>query len=158
MNADLKALKPFIREELYVVKKIIQDLPGQKAIPNHSVVTESLKEKLIYLRNENFTKAQIMKTITENQHLPSSLSTQSSSNTKEPSNNRPEVAHNSTIDLIENNTCKSTDWQTRNDNFQAIVNNSNNKNLKDNETTPDKVPLKNWKSINVPRKKYSNSG
>ena len=150
MNADLKAFKSFIRGELHVVKKMIQDLPGQKAIPNHSVVTESLKEKLIYLRNENFTKAQIMKTITESQHLPSSSSTQSSSNTKEPSSNRPEMAHNSTIDLIGNNKCKSTGSQTRNDNFQAIVNNSNNKKLKDNETTPDKVPLKNWKSINVP--------
>ena len=147
MNADLKDLKSFIKEELYVMKKMIQDLPGQKATLNHSVVTQSLKEKLIYLRNENLTKAQIMKTITENQHLPSTSSTQSLSNTKEPSNNRPEMAHNSTIHLIENNKCKSTDSQTRDDNFQAIMNNNNNKKLKDNETTPDKHPLKNWKSI-----------
>ena len=40
-NAELKALKTFIREELYVMKKIIEDLQGQKTTPNHSVVTES---------------------------------------------------------------------------------------------------------------------
>ena len=65
------------------MKKMIEDLQGQKATPNRSVVAESLKEELIYLRNENLTKIQIIKTITENQHLPSTLLTQSSSNTKE---------------------------------------------------------------------------
>ena len=106
LNAELKVLKSLIREELYVMKKMIEDLQGQKATPNHSVVAESLKEELIYLRNENLTKTQIIKSITENQHLPSTLSTQSSSNTKELSNTRPEMAHNSTIDLTENNKCK----------------------------------------------------
>ena len=63
------------------------------------------------------------------------------------------MAHNSTIDLTENNKCKPTGSQTRDDNFQAIVNNSNNNNkLKDNKTTPHKDPSKNSKSINVPRK------
>ena len=83
------------------MKKMIEDLQGQKATPNHSVVTVSLKKELIYLRNENLTKTQIIKKITENQHLPSTSSTQSSSNTKEPSNQRviiPEMARNSTID------------------------------------------------------------
>ena len=101
LNAELQALKSFIREELYLMKKMIEDLQGQKATPNHSVVTESLKKELIYLRNENLTKTQIIKKITENQHLPSTSSTQSSSNTKESSNQRviiPEMAHNSTID------------------------------------------------------------
>ena len=40
-NSVLKALKTFIWEGLYVMKKIIQDLQGQKTTPNHSVVTES---------------------------------------------------------------------------------------------------------------------
>ena len=65
------------------MKKMIEDLQGQKSTPNHSVVAESLKEELIYVRNENLTKIQIIKTITENQHLPSTFLTQSSSNTKE---------------------------------------------------------------------------
>ena len=80
------------------MKKIIEGLQGQKATPNHSVVAESLKEELIYLRNENLTKTQIMKTVTENRHVASTLSTQSSSNTKEQSNTRLEMTHNSTND------------------------------------------------------------
>ena len=39
LNAELKALKSFIREELYVMKEMIEDLQGQKATPSHSVVT-----------------------------------------------------------------------------------------------------------------------
>ena len=42
LNAELKALKSFIREELYVMKKMIEDLQGQKATPNHSVVSYSV--------------------------------------------------------------------------------------------------------------------
>ena len=34
-----------------MMKKVIEDLQGQKAAPNYSLVTESLKEELIYLRN-----------------------------------------------------------------------------------------------------------
>ena len=71
-------------------------------------MNESLKEELTYLRNENLAKTKIIKTITENQHLLSTSTTQSSSNTKEPSNTRPEMAHNSTIDLTENNKCNPT--------------------------------------------------
>ena len=98
------------------------------------------------------TKIQITKTITENQHLPSTLSTQSSSNTKQPSNTRLEMTQNSTIDLTENNKCKPSGSQTRDDNLQAIANNKDNKKLKDNKTTPYEDPSKSSKSINVPRK------
>ena len=59
-------------------KKKIEDLQGQQATTNQSVNTESLKEKLRYLRNQNL----IIKTITENQQHSSPSSTQSSSNTK----------------------------------------------------------------------------
>ena len=130
---------------------MIEDLQGQKAVPNHSVVAESLKEELIHLRNENLTKTQIIKAITENQHLPFTLSTQSSSNAKEQSNTRLEMTHNSTMDLTEKNKCKPSGSQTRDDNLQAITNNNNNK-LKDNKTTVHKGPSKSSKSINVPRK------
>ena len=54
-------------------KKMVEDLQGQQATTNQSVNTESLKEKLRYLRNQNF----IIKTITENQPLSSPSSTQS---------------------------------------------------------------------------------
>ena len=49
------------------MKKIIEYVQGQKVILNHSVVAKTLKEELSYenLRNENLTKTQITKTITE---------------------------------------------------------------------------------------------
>ena len=88
------------------MKKLIENLQGQRATPNHSVVTESLKEELSYLTNENLTKTQIRKTITENQYLPSTLATQSSSNAKEPYNFCLEMAHSYTTGLTENNKSK----------------------------------------------------
>ena len=66
MNAELKSLKSFIREELHVMKKMIEDLQGQKATPNYAVVIKSLKEELINLRNEKLTKIQIINTIRKN--------------------------------------------------------------------------------------------
>ena len=84
------------------MKKMIEGLKVEKAIPKYSVVTESLKEELIYLRNENLNKTQIIKTITKNKYLPSALSTQSSSSTKEPYNTRVEMIYDSTIDLTKN--------------------------------------------------------
>ena len=45
LNSELKALKSFIMEQLYVMKKLIENLRGQKTTPNHSVVKESLKEE-----------------------------------------------------------------------------------------------------------------
>ena len=49
--------------QLYAMKKMIEDLQGQKVTPNDSVVTESLMEGLSYLSNANLTKSKIMKTI-----------------------------------------------------------------------------------------------
>ena len=47
LNVELKALKSFISEELYAMKKMIEDLQDQKTTQNHSVVTKSLKEELM---------------------------------------------------------------------------------------------------------------
>ena len=62
------------------------------------------------------------------------------------------MTHNSTIDSAENNKCKLTGSQTRDDNLQAIANNNKTKKLKDNKTTTHEDPSKNSKSVNVPRK------
>ena len=62
------------------------------------------------------------------------------------------MAHNSTINITENDKSKPSGSQTRGDNLEAIANNNNNKRLKDNKTTPYKDLSKNSKSINVPRK------
>ena len=96
---------------------MIEDLQVQKVALNYSVLTEPLKEELRYLRNINLTKPQVIKTVTENQHFPFTLSTQSLSNTKEPYNTLLEMAHNCTIDLTENNKSKPSGSQTRDDNF-----------------------------------------
>ena len=56
LNAELKGSKSFIREELCLFTRYILYLEVQKVTPNHSVVTQSLKEELRYLRNENLTK------------------------------------------------------------------------------------------------------
>ena len=88
--------------QLYAMKKMIEDLQGQKVTPNLSVVTESLMEGLSCLSNANLTKSKIMKTITENQYIPSTLPTQSSSNNKELYSTRLEMERNC-IDLTENN-------------------------------------------------------
>ena len=79
------------------------------------------------------------------------MSTQNSSNTKEQSNTRLEMTHNSNIDLTENKKCKPSGSQTRHDNLQAIANNINNK-LKDHKAALHKDPSKSLKSINVPSK------
>ena len=121
-NAELKALKSFAMEQLYVIRKLIENFQGQKATPNHSVVTESLKEEHSHLSNENLTKTQTRKTITENQYFASTSVTQSSSNTKETYNTRLNMAHNSTINLTENNKSKRSGSRTRDDNFKAIAN------------------------------------
>ena len=105
-----------------------------------------------HFRNENSAKTQIIKTITENQYLPSTSSTQSSTNTKEPYKTHLEMAHKCTIDLTENNKSKPSGSQTRDHNLQAIANNNNIKKLKDNKTTPHKDPSEKSQSMNVPRK------
>ena len=53
MNAELKDLKSFIAEQLYVIKKSIEDIKFQESIPKSLDLIQSLKEELSYLQNEN---------------------------------------------------------------------------------------------------------
>ena len=39
LNVEVKALKSFIVEQLYVIKKLIEDIKCQKSIPSSSVHT-----------------------------------------------------------------------------------------------------------------------
>ena len=75
LNAEVKALKSFIIEQLYVIKKSIEDFKGQENIPNSdsSVLIQSLKEELHYLRNENLAKTSIIKSLTENHCVPGNI-------------------------------------------------------------------------------------
>ena len=73
LNAEVKALKSSIIEQLYVIKKSIQDIKGQENIPNTSVLIQSLKEELNFLRNENLTKTSIIKSLTGNHFVPANI-------------------------------------------------------------------------------------
>ena len=71
----IKALKSFVIEQLYVIKKSIEDFKGQENIPNSnsSVLIQSLKEELHYLQNENLAKTSIIKSLTENYCFPANI-------------------------------------------------------------------------------------
>ena len=73
LNAEVKALKSFIVEQLYVIKKSIEDNKCQENIPNSSYLIQSLKEQLSYLRNENLNKTSIIKSFTENHCVPANI-------------------------------------------------------------------------------------
>ena len=45
----------------------MEDFYSQNVTPNNRELTETLKEKIRYLRNENTTKTYIIKSLTENQ-------------------------------------------------------------------------------------------
>ena len=45
LNAEVKALKSFIVEQLYVIKKSIEDIKCQESIPNGSGLLQFLKEE-----------------------------------------------------------------------------------------------------------------
>ena len=96
-------------EHLYAMKKMIDDLQRQKVTQNLSVVTIPIKQGPSYLRNENLAKIKIIKTITENQNLPSSLVTQSSSKNKELYSTGLEKANNYNIDLTEKNKSEASE-------------------------------------------------
>ena len=66
LNAKVKALKSFIIEQLYVIKKLIENFKCQENIPNNSVLIQSLKDVLNYLRNKNLAKTSIIKSLAEN--------------------------------------------------------------------------------------------
>ena len=72
LNAEVKGLKSFIVEQLYVVKKSIEDIKRQESIPNSSDLLQCLQEELSYLRNENLHKTSI-KSLTENHCVPANI-------------------------------------------------------------------------------------
>ena len=73
LNAEVKALKSIIVEQLYVIKKSIEDIKFQESMPNSWDLLQSLKEELSYLRNENLNKTSIIKSLTENHCVPANI-------------------------------------------------------------------------------------
>ena len=69
LSAEVAALKSFIVKQLYVIKKSVDDFRLENVIPNILELIETLKEEILYLRNENVTKTCIIKSLTENQAI-----------------------------------------------------------------------------------------
>ena len=67
LSPEVTALKSFITEQLYAIKKSVEDFRSQNATPNNLELIETLKEETRYLRNENITKTNFIKFLTENQ-------------------------------------------------------------------------------------------
>ena len=63
----MTALKSFIMEQLYVIKKSMKDFHSENITPNNLKLIETLKKEIRYLRNENKTKIYIIKSLTGNQ-------------------------------------------------------------------------------------------
>ena len=54
-------------EQLYVIKKSVEDFRSKNSTPNNIELIETLKKEIRYLRRENITKTYIIKPLTENQ-------------------------------------------------------------------------------------------
>ena len=53
--------------QLYVIKKSVEDFLSENVTSNKLEFTETLKEEIRYLTNENITKTYIIKSLTEDQ-------------------------------------------------------------------------------------------
>ena len=76
----MTGLKSFIVEQLYATKTSVEDFCPQSVTPNNLEHIETLKWEIRYLRNENATKINILKSLTENQ-----AAYNNNNNTKRPS-------------------------------------------------------------------------
>ena len=56
-------------EQLYVIKKSLEEFRLENVTPNNLELIETLKEEIRYLRNENITKTCITKSLNENQTI-----------------------------------------------------------------------------------------
>ena len=63
----MTALKSFIMEQVYVIKKSVDDFRLANVTPNILELIETLIEKICYLMKKNKAKAFIVKSLTENQ-------------------------------------------------------------------------------------------
>ena len=52
LKKEIVALKEFILEQLYVVKRCVEDLKKQQQAPENSPLSESSKEEIVYLTAE----------------------------------------------------------------------------------------------------------
>ena len=61
LNAEVAAMKSFIMEQLYVIKKSVKDFCSENITPNNLELMETVEKEIGYLRNENITKTYVGK-------------------------------------------------------------------------------------------------
>ena len=61
------ALKEFVLEQLYIVKRSVEDLKNQQQAPENFPLFESLQELIVYLRGENKNETELIKVLSERQ-------------------------------------------------------------------------------------------
>ena len=67
LSPKVAALKSFIIEQLYVIKKSVEHFRSQSATSNNLELIETSKEQIRYLRNGNITKTNFIKFLIDNQ-------------------------------------------------------------------------------------------
>ena len=67
LSPKVTALKSFIIEQLYVIKKSVEHFRSQSATSNNLELIETSKEQIRYLRNGNITKTNFIKFLIDNQ-------------------------------------------------------------------------------------------
>ena len=124
---ELTALKLFVQEQLYIMKKQLQEtIPeSTKQLP-----FSSLRSEIEYLREENRTKSLIIKQLTENKSMTSSCSCNEVSTSKDHAGKNNKECANS----LENNEKSNKNLnQTKKSDEKTLTQNHNTENKDSNE-------------------------
>ena len=65
LSVEVTALKLFVKDQLYIVKKLLQEFVNYKHPENDSLYINSLRKEIEYLREENWAMALIIKQLTD---------------------------------------------------------------------------------------------
>ena len=65
LSVEVTALKLFVKEQLYIVKKLLKEFVNCKHPRNNSLYINSPREEIEYLREENQAMTLIMKQLTD---------------------------------------------------------------------------------------------
>ena len=137
LEVELAALKSFVLEQFFLIKKSIKKLKD----PNHEAANSTyvvmLREQIGYLKEENKVKNSIIQSLT-NQYNYIFNSTATSNNNKNNNNNNNNTLHKSNNNLP--NTSNNNINYSSNDNnniFSSIKSVSNNNNNNNNNNNSD---------------------
>ena len=122
LETELTALKSFVLEQFFLIKKLIQEIKD----PNHEVANSTyvaiLLEQIEYLKEENKGKNSIIQSLTNQYNIFSSTTTYNSNNNNDNNSNTNNNDHNNNN---ENNNNNNNNLHKTNN----LPNTSNNKNI-----------------------------